>query len=230
MDEHAIPRASTELATDDWPHLYLEGRHVPVIYYYVLGIVVLLSLLGFGALGALKSGAQNLHFMLLGAAFMLLETRAITQFALLFGSTWIVNAIVIGSILSVIWLGNYLLWTGRTAPPKVIYPLLLACLIVLYVVPIDFALHLSTGPRVLAAAVIIGLPVFLASLVFSESFRHVTDTSAAFGSNLVGVVIGGTLEYASMIWGLDFLYLLALGMYVLSWIALTKSRATIPTT
>ena len=33
------------------------------------------------------------HFFLLGAAFLLLETRSLVTFSLLFGNTWIVNAL-----------------------------------------------------------------------------------------------------------------------------------------
>jgi hypothetical protein len=36
---------------------------------------------------------------LLGAAFLLLETRGVTRFALLFGTTWLVNALVFAGVL-----------------------------------------------------------------------------------------------------------------------------------
>ena len=35
----------------------------------------------------------------MGAAFLLLETRYVTGFALLFGSTWLVNALVFAGVL-----------------------------------------------------------------------------------------------------------------------------------
>ncbi len=35
----------------------------------------------------------------MGAAFLLLETKSVVQFALLFGTTWFVNALVFGGIL-----------------------------------------------------------------------------------------------------------------------------------
>ena len=40
----------------------------------------------------------------LGAAFLLLETRAVTWSALLFGTTWVVNAIVFAGVLIVVLL------------------------------------------------------------------------------------------------------------------------------
>ncbi len=42
----------------------------------------------------------------LGAGFMLLETKAVVQLALLFGSTWIVNSAVFFTVLVLILLAN----------------------------------------------------------------------------------------------------------------------------
>ena len=42
----------------------------------------------------------------LGAGFMLIETKAVVQMALLFGSTWIVNSIVFCAVLSMILVAN----------------------------------------------------------------------------------------------------------------------------
>ena len=43
------------------------------------------------------AGFADLFFM--GAAFMLLETKSVVQFALLFGTTWFVNALVFAGVL-----------------------------------------------------------------------------------------------------------------------------------
>jgi hypothetical protein len=212
-------QAHTALATDDWPHLYLAQPRIPTLYYEVLAFVVLLTLFGMRALGTAGSHAGLLHFVLLGASFMLLETRAITQFALLFGSTWFVNAIVVSSILVVVYLGNALLRARVTLPKPLVYALLLGSLIGLYFLPLEAALPFGFGLRVLAAGAVIGVPVFAASLIFSDSFRSAPDASAAFGANLVGVVIGGALEYSSMQFGLKLLYLVAAGLYLAAWAA-----------
>ena len=42
----------------------------------------------------------------LGAGFMLLESKGVVHMALLFGSTWVVNAVVFGAILVMILLSN----------------------------------------------------------------------------------------------------------------------------
>src|SRR4029077_15712415 len=48
----------------------------------------------------------NLKMFFLGAAFMLLETKAVVQLALLFGSTWLVNSLVFFTALVLILLAN----------------------------------------------------------------------------------------------------------------------------
>ena len=40
------------------------------------------------------------HFFLLGVAFLLLETRSLVTFSLLFGNTWIVNSLVFFAVLA----------------------------------------------------------------------------------------------------------------------------------
>ena len=52
-----------------------------------------------GALGQRRPDASRWHFFLLGVGFMLLETKAIMQFALLWGSTWVVASLAIASVL-----------------------------------------------------------------------------------------------------------------------------------
>ena len=55
-----------------------------------------------GGLFQRMSGYLDLAFM--GAAFLLLETKNIIQFALLFGSTWFVNSLVFAAVLLTVWL------------------------------------------------------------------------------------------------------------------------------
>src|SRR5437763_6015129 len=55
----------------------------------------------------------------LGAAFMLLETKAVVQLALLFGSTWIVNSMVFFTALVLILLAN--LFVLKTPPTRLLW-------------------------------------------------------------------------------------------------------------
>jgi hypothetical protein len=206
-------KASTVLSTDDWPHLYLSKPQIPTIYIYVLIVIVLLT---FGAFMFVADTSKMLNYMnlfFLGAGFMLLETRSITSIALFFGSTWIVNAIIIGSILITISIGNALILFNPRIPKYLCYVGLFTTLALGYLVHPHFILEFPYFLRVFLAAVWFGMPIFFASLIFSFSFRNVQNTASAFGTNLLGVVVGGVCEYSSMVFGLNALYLLAILLY-----------------
>ena len=85
-------------ATDDWPFVYMPARR-PDDLPGSLGMAALigLALLAVAPRGALRR--FDWHFFFLGAAFMLLETRSLVTFALLFGTTWMVNSLVFFAIL-----------------------------------------------------------------------------------------------------------------------------------
>src|SRR5207237_7466004 len=87
----------------------------------------------------------NPTMFFLGAAFMLLETKAVVQLALLFGSTWLVNSLVFFAALVLILLANLtvLKTTGK-----------------------GLAWHYAGLLLLLAAAVAIPLDVFLSGGVF----------------------------------------------------------------
>jgi ABC-type Fe3+ transport system permease subunit len=75
--------------------------------------------------------------------------------------------------------------------------------------------------RVLAAAVLVGLPVFFSGLIFSLSFRDVSHPAQGLGVNLLGAVVGGVLENLVMIGGTPILGILAFVLYGLSAVLLT---------
>ncbi len=86
----------------------------------------------------------------MGAAFLLLETKAVVQFALLFGTTWFVNSLVFAGILLAVLGAIELARRGRLPSPLVLYGLLLACLVVAWVVQPGDLLPLAPVPRFLA--------------------------------------------------------------------------------
>ena len=109
---------SIEPATDDWPFLYMRDRHIPGHYAAVIAMILAVSAIAVFATmrmtrdpGTKDPGTQDKgtkgpgtqwswQFFLLGAGFMLLETKAIIQFALLWGSTWVVASLAIASVLA----------------------------------------------------------------------------------------------------------------------------------
>ena len=204
-----------DLTTDDWPYLYMQGRFIPPNYTAVLAIVLAVSILMTFLLVPNAYGLDK-HFFLLGAGFMLLETKSITTLALLFGSTWIINSIVFSTILVMILAANAYI---QRRPPKnisLVYGLLVASLVFNFFFPLDVLNALGLWARLAAASVIVFMPLFFAAIVFATSFRNVNTVGIALGSNMIGVVLGGLLEYSSLQFGLRWLYLLAIAIYLLS--------------
>ena len=109
-------------ATDDRPFLYYQGGPIPSMYLWTLGGILLISLLASGPLGgpfrAMRPYA-DLFFM--GAAFLLLETKNIATFALLFGTTWLVNALVFGGVLVIVLAAVETTRRFRTPPLPVVF-------------------------------------------------------------------------------------------------------------
>ena len=60
------------------------------------------------ALARPAAGRWSWQFFLLGAGFMLLETKSIIQFALLWGSTWVVASLAIASVLTMALIANFI--------------------------------------------------------------------------------------------------------------------------
>jgi SAM-dependent methyltransferase len=206
-----------ELATDRWPFLYLVGRTVPasiltVLVAFLCGSFVLLrrtlNLPG-------MANRRNLHFFFLGAGFLLLETKGITELSLLFGSTWIVNAVVIGAFLTMGILANALIMF-RPVTRAAAYVPLFALVGLGMVFPLAQLDVLPAAAKIPAAGVLVGLPVFFSGLVFSRSFRDVAEPARALGVNLLGCVVGGTLENTVMLAGTPVLGALAVLLYALS--------------
>ena len=62
-------------------------------------------------------------------------------------------------------------------------------------------------------------PILLAGLIFSSQFREATAPNLLFGSNLIGAMVGGAVEYASLSLGLGSLYLVGAMLYLCAWLA-----------
>jgi hypothetical protein len=68
------------------------------------------------------------------------------------------------------------------------------------------------------SCVVLTIPLFFAGIIFSSLIGEARiNISTAFAYNLMGALFGGVMEYNSMYFGFAFLYLLALGFYVLAW-------------
>ncbi len=138
---------------------------------------------------------------------MLLETRSLVSFALLFGTTWLVNSLVFFAILLSVLLAIFFNARVRIRRTEWLYGLLFGMLVLNYLLPAERLLLDSPLLRYAAASVFAFAPIFLANVVFSNSFRDAEAADLAFASNLLGIMVGGMLEYTSLIFGYRFLLL-----------------------
>jgi len=203
-------------ASDNWPFLYLRTQTVP--YLYLKG-VLLMTVLGLAVLYWQAPGhriAMNGRMFFLGAAFLLVETKAVVQLALVFGSTWIVNSLVFAAILVMILAANLYVLRVKEVRLSRHYALLFAGLVLHILVPLDAFLAGGflwryVGPCLLALG-----PMFFAGVIFAVSFRASKEPDRDFGANIAGAVVGGFAEYLSMLLGFQYLLLVAMVFYGLS--------------
>jgi len=222
----ATPGERPAAATDDWPFLYLRDRNIAPYYLLALAFVVLIAgiaTLLAARLVAAPVGAFSPHFFLLGTAFLLLETRSLTIFSLLFGTTWTVNAMAFAAILVSVLLAIGVNAVAR--PPRLmLYSGLGITLLVAFLLPPSALLFEPAWLRYVAAAMIAFAPVFFANLVFTASFRETRTADMAFASNLIGAMIGGVLEYAALITGYQALLFIVASMYAAAYLAGSRVR------
>jgi len=106
---------------------------------------------GPGAGARLRAQAKQMwgyrDLFLLGVAFLLLETKSVTGFALLFGTTWIVNAFVFAGVLIAVLAAVELTARVPTPPVPIMYALLLGSLLLAWAVPADLLM-----PRLVTAS------------------------------------------------------------------------------
>jgi hypothetical protein len=204
-------------ATDDHPFPYLRERSIPHFYLVTIGLVLLVSvLLVRGASGPLRPMAKYADLFFMGAAFLLLETKNVVQFALLFGTTWFVNALVFAGVLLSVLVAVVVSRRVTFKRPSLLYVLLLASLVVAYLIPVHDLLDLAVIPRFLAAITVAFFPIFVANLVFTQRFKDVGESSTAFGANLLGAMVGGLIEYSALVIGYRALLFLVAALYGLA--------------
>jgi hypothetical protein len=219
-------RAAAALAPshDDHPFPYLIDRTLPG--FYVIGLILLSSLLAIrGVAGPVRPMLRYTDLFCMGAAFMLLETKSVVQFALLFGTTWFVNALVFLGVMPSVLCAVLLSQRVTFSRPARLYVVLLAGLVAAWLVPPSALLGLATVPRFVAAVTLAFLPIFTANLVFAQRFKATSASATAFGANLLGAMFGGLLEYASLVIGYRSLLILVALLYGLAFFTGRKELA-----
>jgi spermine/spermidine synthase len=218
-------------ATDNHPFPYLAGSGIPAFYLVTLVAILLATVLSVRTtVGRLGSLSPYIDLAFMGAAFLLLETKSVVQFALLFGTTWFVNALVFAGILLTVFGAVEVVRRVHVRRPWILYAGLYAALAVAWLVPQASLLALSPAVRFAAATALAFSPIFLANLIFATRFKEVGSSAAAFGANLLGAIVGGVVEYLALIAGYRAL-LLVVGLFYgaafVTWRTLVVRRAAV---
>jgi len=203
-----------EPASDDWPFLYLRDRHIPRHYIYTLLLILGASVLVVAPVVRRATGRWSWEFFLLGAGFMLLETKSITQFALLWGSTWVVASLAIASVLVMALAANLVVSRWEVRKPWVIGTVLLALLGISYLVPVGRLAFDSLAAESLTYALLGFSPIFCAGLLFGSAIKRSSSLPRDYGTNLLGAMVGGVAEYVALVTGYGALIGLVAVCYV----------------
>ena len=226
-------------ATDDWPFLYLREPMIPGVSARGMAIMGGLALVLFGTTSGVvfrrrrvekrlpRSFSPRMFF--LGAAFMLVETKAVVHMALLFGSTWMVNTIVFAGILIMILAAN--LFASRVRPSS-LTPYYIGLLIAVAcdaLVPLDSLLGLPRVWQILASGALAFAPVAFAGVIFAVSFARSAQPNRDFGTNIAGAMAGGLAENVSMLLGFQRLTLVIAALYLMSaWFRASETPSSSP--
>jgi spermidine synthase len=212
-----------DVATDDWPFFYMPRRVYPVSYLGMLALAAVLSVVLVGAFMGRGLRFGSAAFFFLGAGFMLVETKGITELGLTFGNTWQVIGIVIAGVLFMAFLANAVVERFRFANVGVPFTLLLASLALGFAATKGGGFSPTPLGRLTAVA-LLTCPLFFSGIAFSTLLRATTGIAGAMAMNVLGAMAGGLLEYNAMYFGFRFLYVLAGALYLVALLSTLRPR------
>ena len=211
-----LARVPARPVRDDWPFLYQNPRSFPFVY---LGSLVLVLIAGAylvrGAVGRADASQNRLDWTMffMGSAFLLVETKNLSQLSLLFGATWVTNAVVFSSIFAMAIAANLIVERWPVPRLPFLFAALWVALLLSYFVPFSELTQLSPIARGLIGGGVTALPVLFSSLIFAKMFQHTTAAANALGTNILGGLFGGALEAFSIFFGIKAMALLAIAVY-----------------
>ena len=215
----SLPYA-TKIATDDWPYIYLKSPKIPILYYLLAGLMVLLFLLSAKQWHApgifLNWNLSHWHFFFLGAAFLLLEVQNISKAAVVLGNTWEVNAVIISGVLIMILFANFVAYRFPGLSINLVYLCLIGTCLGLYLVDLASFAFLPYAPKAVLVGGLTTLPMLFSGIVFIRSFAVVAGKDEALGANLIGALVGALLQSVTFITGIKALLLIVAALYLAS--------------
>ncbi len=208
---------NTRIATDDWPYIYLKTPSIPSLYY-LLG-ATLFVLLGYG-MYRIKLNVRLLawerahwHFFFMGAAFLLLEVQNISKASVVLGNTWLVNAVIISGILTMILLANVIAARFPKLPQDVVAAFLVGSCLAIYLVDLSRFGFLPYPLKATIVGTLTTLPMLFAGIIFIDSFARIEHKDRALGANLFGALVGGLLQSVTFVLGIKALLLIVAALY-----------------
>lgn len=219
----AGPTEEATITTDDWPYFYQHEPGIPLTVILISGVLIVLCWV-FLRETRVAGGAMRWHFFFLGAGFLLLEAQIVSKMALLFGTTWVVNSIVIAGLLFLIVASNLLVDFTPKIPIALGYAGIFATLLISYFTPLEKLFFASESAKMVAATLALCAPVFFAGIVFIKSFAAERFSGEALGSNLFGALVGGLVEAISYWSGIRFLLVVVAVFYLASLLSLRPLR------
>src|SRR5205814_6436351 len=108
----------------------------------------------------------------------------------------------------------------------VYYILLFGILLINLILPPEVLLLGNPALRYVLASALAFAPVFVANMIFTNAFRDSEVADIAFASNLLGIMIGGGLEYFSMLIGYRLLLIPVIVFYAAALLLRLRSSRT----
>ena len=178
-----LPMEHVRLTTDDWPYFYQRDPGLPTSVVTISILLLIVSLLAAGSID-IRVSSLRFEFFFLGAGFLLLETQIISRMALLFGTTWIVNSIVISVLLTLILAANAVPARFPQIPVGPAYAGILVTALIGYLIPTDALFFKSFALRAIVSTLVLTLPVFFAGIVFQSNFRVASQPKQGYTAEL----------------------------------------------
>lgn len=104
----------------------------------------------------------------------------------------------------------------RLPQRNVLYVVLFVTIALAWAIGPEKLLALAFTWRLASATALAFGPVFLANLIFAQRFRDVSSSTIAFATNLLGAMVGGVMEYISLVTGYRSLLFIVAAFYALA--------------
>lgn len=212
---YANPALQADVSTDDWPFFYMPRRIYPLSYLVMIFQILILSFAVTLNFFEERPRFSHLSFFFLGMGFMLVETKGITELGLTFGNTWQVIGFVIAGILTMAFLGNCAVQWLKIKHTIVPYVILISTLVLGWYIARSGGFSSTAGGRI-GTVIVLTCPLLFSGIAFSTLLSRQGLLSGIMASNLMGAICGGLVEYNSMYFGFQSLYLAAIVCYLLA--------------